>query len=231
MARATSTRERTSSLRKMFRMWLSTVFRLRNSSAAISGFVLRSTTSRATWSSRSLSVATPVPFACAGPRATLSGTAELAQLALGLVAVADRRRRNRTRPRRVRTRPPPVLLAGLRRTLARRASAMSRRRSVADLLEGGRGSRARSAARAGVARVELQCGCRTSRPWRPPSAGPRSRRTPGLPPPRARLPRVCPPPESSASAARGTGPASLLRSAAARPLPPSRRAARRHCSA
>jgi putative flavoprotein involved in K+ transport len=59
--RATSTREETSSLRKMFRMCVSTVFGLRKSASAISGFVLRSTTSRATCSSRPVSASMPVP--------------------------------------------------------------------------------------------------------------------------------------------------------------------------
>ena len=53
------TRE-TSSLRKMFRMCVSTVLGLRNSVSAISGLVLRSTTSRATWPSRSVSASTPI---------------------------------------------------------------------------------------------------------------------------------------------------------------------------
>ena len=46
-ARASSTRFATPTLRKMFRRCVSTVFGLRNSSPAISGFVFRSTTSRA----------------------------------------------------------------------------------------------------------------------------------------------------------------------------------------
>jgi integrase len=46
--RASSTREETSSLRKMLRRCVSTVLRLRKSSVAISGFVLRSTTRAAT---------------------------------------------------------------------------------------------------------------------------------------------------------------------------------------
>jgi hypothetical protein len=46
--RASSTRDETSSLWKMLRRCVSIVFWLRTSSAAISGFVLRSTTKRAT---------------------------------------------------------------------------------------------------------------------------------------------------------------------------------------
>jgi hypothetical protein len=61
--RATSTREETSSLRKMFRMCVSTVLGLRKSVSAISGFVLRSTTSRAICCSRSVSVLTPIASA------------------------------------------------------------------------------------------------------------------------------------------------------------------------
>ena len=59
-ARATSTREETSSLWNTLRRCVSTVFGLRNSAAAISGLVLRSTTSRAISSSRAVSDATPV---------------------------------------------------------------------------------------------------------------------------------------------------------------------------
>ncbi len=66
-ALATSTRDDTSSLRKMLRMWVSTVFRLRNRSAAISGLVRRSTTRWATSSSRALSASRPSPWAGAGP--------------------------------------------------------------------------------------------------------------------------------------------------------------------
>jgi hypothetical protein len=47
-ARARSTREAMPSLRKVLRRWVSTVLRLRKSSAAISGLGFRSTTSRAT---------------------------------------------------------------------------------------------------------------------------------------------------------------------------------------
>ena len=65
-ARASSTREDTPSLRKMLRRCVSTVFWLRNSSAAISGLVLRSTTSPATCSSRSVSAASPSAPAAPG---------------------------------------------------------------------------------------------------------------------------------------------------------------------
>src|SRR4029453_12076380 len=47
-ARASSTRDETPILRKMLRGWVSTVFWVRNSSEATPGFVLGSTTSRAT---------------------------------------------------------------------------------------------------------------------------------------------------------------------------------------
>ena len=56
-----STRVETSILRKMLRRWVSTVFWLRTRSPAICGLVLRSTTSRATWSSRSVSESMRVP--------------------------------------------------------------------------------------------------------------------------------------------------------------------------
>jgi hypothetical protein len=49
--------------RKMLRRWVSRVFLLRKSSAAIWWFDFRSTTSRASWSSRSVSVSTGVPSA------------------------------------------------------------------------------------------------------------------------------------------------------------------------
>jgi hypothetical protein len=62
-ARATSTREETSSLRKMFRRCVSTVLGLRKRISAISGLVLRSTTSRAICSSRPVSAAIPVASA------------------------------------------------------------------------------------------------------------------------------------------------------------------------
>ena len=65
-ARATSTRDATPSLRNVLRRWVSTVFELRKSSAAICGLVLRSTTSRAIWSSRSVSESTPDPSALPG---------------------------------------------------------------------------------------------------------------------------------------------------------------------
>ena len=68
----------------MLRMCDSTVFWLRKSSAAISGLVLRSTISRATSSSRSLSDRTPISSARARARAAMDPAAELAQLALGL---------------------------------------------------------------------------------------------------------------------------------------------------
>ena len=48
------------------RTWLSTVFLLRKSAAAISALVLRSTISRATSSSRSVSVATASPWRAPG---------------------------------------------------------------------------------------------------------------------------------------------------------------------
>jgi hypothetical protein len=64
--RARATRDGTSILRKMLRRWVSTVFWLRKSSAAISALVLRSTTSRATCSSRSVSDSSPVPSALPG---------------------------------------------------------------------------------------------------------------------------------------------------------------------
>ena len=65
-ARATSTREDTSSLWNTLRRWVSTVFGLRNSAAAISGLVLRSTTSRAISSSRAVRDPTPVASALPG---------------------------------------------------------------------------------------------------------------------------------------------------------------------
>ena len=73
----------------MLRRWVSIVLMLRNSSAAISGLVRRSTTSRATSASRWVSVSTPLPSSLPGPRAAVHGLAEPAQLALGLLPVAD----------------------------------------------------------------------------------------------------------------------------------------------
>ena len=89
-ARARATREATSILWKMWRRWVSTVFLLRNSSAAISGFVLRSTTSRATCSSRSVSDSRPVPSVLPGRVRRWVAMSELAEFALRLVAVAQR---------------------------------------------------------------------------------------------------------------------------------------------
>ncbi len=59
MARASATRVVTPILRKMLRRWVSTVFWLKKSSAAISVLVLRSTTSRAISRSRSVSAVIP----------------------------------------------------------------------------------------------------------------------------------------------------------------------------
>ena len=56
-----ATRDETSSLRKMLRRCVSTVFLPRNSSAAICGLVLPSTARRTTCSSRSVSDSRPVP--------------------------------------------------------------------------------------------------------------------------------------------------------------------------
>src|SRR5215470_15271272 len=58
-ARARAVRVVTPILWKMLRRWVSTVFWLKNSSAAICGLVLRSTTSHASWSSRPVSDSMP----------------------------------------------------------------------------------------------------------------------------------------------------------------------------
>ena len=87
---ATSTREDTSSLRKMFRMCVSTVFGLRKSASAISGFVLRSTTSRATCSSRPVSARRRSHRPCRGAVRRWTRWAEASQLALGRGAVSER---------------------------------------------------------------------------------------------------------------------------------------------
>ena len=107
---------RRSSLRNMLRRCVSTVFWLRNSAAAISGFVLRSTTRRASSSSRCGERLDAGPVRLAGLRAPVRAVAELSQLALGLEAVANGtgrirapRRRSRARPRRDRAhRPGPA---------------------------------------------------------------------------------------------------------------------------
>src|SRR5215469_2880055 len=65
-ARARSVRVVTPILWKMLRRWVSIVFWLKNSSAAICGLVLRSTTSHATWSSRPVSDLMPAPLAVPG---------------------------------------------------------------------------------------------------------------------------------------------------------------------
>ena len=59
-ARASSTRDDTPTLAKMLRRWVSTVFLLKKSVAAIWVFVWRSTTSRAISSSRAVSVSRPL---------------------------------------------------------------------------------------------------------------------------------------------------------------------------
>src|SRR3954466_15890787 len=94
--RATSTREETTSLKKMLRRCDSTVFLLRKSSVAISPLVMRSVTSSATWRSRGDNDPSPVSSGDAGPprprpsgrrgAPRLGAGAELAQLAPGLVA-------------------------------------------------------------------------------------------------------------------------------------------------
>ena len=90
MARARAVRVVTPILWKMLRRWVSTVFWLKNSSAAICGLVLRSTTSRATWSSRPVSDSMPAPLALARPGAAVGTMAELTQLSLRALAVAPR---------------------------------------------------------------------------------------------------------------------------------------------
>ena len=75
------------SLRKMFRMCVSTVLIQRNSSAAISGLVRRSTTRRAISSSRPVSAAMPCHPLFRVPSA-VDRSAKLPELVLGLVAPA-----------------------------------------------------------------------------------------------------------------------------------------------
>ena len=140
---------RTSILWKMLRRWVSTVFWLRNSSAAISGFVLRSTTSRATCSSRSVSDSRPVrrscPAACAG-----GGDGRASRVrAPRLVAVAQRaagveRRWRRAEARRSHGRARPAWAS------ARPASVRDSAASIgASDLVGGSGRRERELGRAG----------------------------------------------------------------------------------
>ena len=91
-------RESTSSLRNEFRRWVSTVLRLRKSSAAISGFVFRSTTRRATSSSRAVSSSTPCPSTTPG---RVRGCRRV-----------DRDSRHRQHPLGGQPGPPPTLHTG-----------------------------------------------------------------------------------------------------------------------
>jgi hypothetical protein len=75
---------------KMLRRCDSTVLRLGNNSAAISAFVVRAPTSRATCGCRPVNDSIPVPSVLPGPPATVDVVAELAQLVLGGIAVARR---------------------------------------------------------------------------------------------------------------------------------------------
>ena len=199
----------------MLRRWVSIVLTLRNSSRAISGLVRRSTTRRATWISRCVSVSTPVAVHVRGSGAAVHVAPEFAQLALGLLAVADRaacvelldgplefghgtrcaRRRARVRGRRACARERPR--RGRRRSRPPwRRSARGRRRWPGLLV------RARPPRRRGV-----------PSPWSRGGPAPRPWQSRGAP--RARPRRVGRPRASSGSEARSSSPSSRWRFAAA----------------
>ena len=187
----------------MLRRWVSTVFWLRKSSAAIWGFVLRSTTSRASSSSRSVSEAmppSPLPAACAGRRCrrAFGARAPPARASAG-------RRTSRTRPRRARAPSPPGRAPRPQRALARRGAEPLRRGSRAPTSSSAAAaSSARAAASAG-SRVEGDGGRRDAAS--PPGIGsPTASAHAGQPRPRVRLPRACPPRVTAREELEAAGP-------------------------
>ena len=148
----------------MLRRCVSTVFWLRNSSAAISGFVLRSTTSRASWSSRSVSDSIPVASGLARPCAPVDAAAELPQLSLGLVAVAQSAARVEVAGRVLELGDGAIALAGRGECAPcerPRQRGLDRR---ADLVGGGSGHERSLGGPRRVAGVEGDGRCRTIRP-------------------------------------------------------------------
>ena len=168
-------------------MWVSTVFWLRNSSAAICGLVLRSTISRAICSSRSVSASTPVRPPCRGRvRRCSGGGRAAAALARPRHDGATRRTLRTSAAARSSSAIAALRLAGGARARGPRASARQRAST-------GRAGLGRPAAAAGepLGRLAGVAGARARH-----GGGPR-----GRPPRRGRRPS-CPRALARAAAAR-----------------------------